>query len=205
MSERACSIPQVSDWLERAVRNVEALLDLRDGDIAGRAETLTSGAGPAGFEPCLGCAENRARWGYCPACGDTGLARSRSGAHDPYLPRNAGPVELPPRLDEGPVPIVSGWSKATSEESEEMGLRLLTRALRAPPTTQSGAPTNIQLWPVEREAARLLRRDVALALRQLDKMLRYAPADILAGLVARERRALEWVARRLRPVPELVH
>jgi hypothetical protein len=160
---------------ETLVRRVEVLLDIMDGlDVGSRDEMHSngalSGAGPAGYEPCLGCAANRAVWGYCPACEDTGFTRSRSGSFDPYLRTRPGPFihpsEAPPEPEphrETPVgehvPLNSVERYAALRLRVRLALRDLLRVIRQ-------ARPEMRAWILER------RRD---GLEYVVKRMRHIP------------------------------
>ena len=137
---------------ERTLRNVEYLFDLLDGlDVVSRREPSASGPG-LGWEPCLGCRENKPRWGgVCPACAGLGLVRSRTGEHDPYVKGDATSIK-----SEGQPssfrPDADAWVHLTpTERAAFVRLRLgrvlarLVRLIaRAPETVREGIPDRSQ-------------------------------------------------------------
>lgn len=168
----------MAEVTEKNVRNMEELLFIFHGeDIGGRIETQESGA-LATHESCLGCNENRPRWGYCPACGDTGIVRSRSGDYDPYLVRYG---------------------------REDKAIERTTLATYAVPSPSPHRPTptgeHIPLTTVERSVAQ--RIYLWGHLRWLRRRLRTAPAFVREGALTIDRDAVEWLVKRARNIPDL--
>jgi hypothetical protein len=166
---------------DEILRRVEVLLDILDGEeIGGRDEAHMYGAlggALATHVPCMGCRENRATWGYCPACEDTGLVTARSlstATHDPYLQAHS----TVPRT---------------------------TLVKNAPPTPaphrEQPVGEHVPLSPVERQVSRSER--VYWALVRIRKLLNRAPESVLVGVRERNTTALAWIARRMRFVPSV--
>ena len=215
---------------DKVCANVEALLDMLFGDdIGGRVEVQESGA-LATHEACLGCNENRVLWGYCPECEDTGgvsyrrvsagdiladggmveykrdeegeCKRDGSGTPMMHVRYLSGEDEffkpLPPRGEPMYDPYLTRYGKTDT-------LRRTTPANDAVPEPSPHRPTpvgeHVPLTTVERDVSARLR--VWVSLRVIARLLNRAPDEVRLGAVERSRVTVEWLATRMRYVPNV--
>jgi hypothetical protein len=182
----------MSGWLHDQALKVSVLLDLLDGEDAKLSHDFRwapSGPGPAGYEACEVCVDN-AKHGHrvCPKCGGTRFVKSRGGAFDPYLSVTEGPVEARDDLS-GPQPIYFETRKPDPE-------RMRRQAKVEPPPTEDHIP----LTGIEQAASRRMKYTKLLG--ALAGLLYRAPREIRAGVSVREQAALEWIGRRMSPLPD---
>lgn len=187
----------MSAWMEDQIRRVELLFDLIEGEDGATENAAylgsVSGPGPAGYEPCLGCADNIARVGFCPECNSFGFVRARGGSFDPYLDRAAGPVEAIEREDDGPLPIKTGIV------TEENRVRVTSAAYAGVAIEAPESDSYIRRTSVEYLADVRLHHGNADGIDRLKKLKKHpnTPQSILDGIPERRRESMTWFARRI--------